>query len=450
MRIRVAILEQDQNYQNRILVALKERYSDKLEVFPCNNKEDILSVIENHQIKVFAVNMMSNCDLSEIPEEVAIVYLSEMKNAGEHKGRPTVCKYQKVGDICKEIYQIGCEYDKLLEEKREAERKAEEERLEAERKAEEERKRLEAERLEAERKAEEERKRLEAERLEAERKAEEERLEAERKAEEERLEAERKAAEEERIRQEEARKAEEERIAKIRSNPAIYAFISGGNKEGATSAAISLGINASKLDKKILFIDLKKFSKTSRFFALATPQIGFAELLSKANFGEISADDVKKSIATDLNFGFDYINNSNCAYELLMFNEESFTNLYKAIGEMVEYDAIIVNLDNALSMLNISIINAAKKVIFVGSGQQESNENIENFISVVKKYDQDNEKENSDKIKILYNRYVNRSCSTLNLAGIEVIGGLGVIKEKTELRLIDSMSKMAVFSQIIE
>ena len=432
MRIRVAILEQDQNYQNRILVALKERYSDKLEVFPCNNKEDILSVIENHQIKVFAVNMMLNCDLSEIPEEVAIVYLSEMKNAGEHKGRPTVCKYQKVGDICKEIYQIGCEYDKLLEEKREAERKAEEERLEAERKA------------------EEERKRLEAERLEAERKAEEERLEAERKAEEERLEAERKAAEEERIRQEEARKAEEERIAKIRSNPAIYAFISGGNKEGATSAAISLGINASKLDKKILFIDLKKFSKTSRFFALATPQIGFAELLSKANFGEISADDVKKSIATDLNFGFDYINNSNCAYELLMFNEESFTNLYKAIGEMVEYDAIIVNLDNALSMLNISIINAAKKVIFVGSGQQESNENIENFISVVKKYDQDNEKENSDKIKILYNRYVNRSCSTLNLAGIEVIGGLGVIKEKTELRLIDSMSKMAVFSQIIE
>lgn len=104
---------------------------------------------------------MINYDISQIPEECAIVYLSELKSVKEEDGTPVVCKYQKVKNIAGELYNIGKNYDKLLAEKKEAERKAEEERLEAERKAEE-------ERLEAERKAEEERRKAEEERLEAE------------------------------------------------------------------------------------------------------------------------------------------------------------------------------------------------------------------------------------------------------------------------------------------
>lgn len=450
MKIRVAILDQDQNYQNRLLVAFRERYSDKLEVFPCNSKDDILSVIENLGINVLAVNKMIECNLSGIPEEVAIVYLSELKNDGEHKGRPTVCKYQKVKDICDAFYNIGNEYEKILAEKREAERKAEEERLEAERKAEEERKRLEAERLEAERKAEKER-------LEAERKAEEERLEAERKAEEERkrleeerLEAERKAAEEERLRLEAERKAEEERIAKRRSNPDIYAFISAKKGDGSTSVGISLGVNGIRENLNVLIIDLRKFTTMRRFFETPSAKVGFKEILTKAQKGEVSAEDVEKAITKDINLGFDYISNTDCAYELMMLGSEGFANLYKAIGEMVRYDVIIINLENSLDLFNLSIIELAKKVIFVGSGLAESNENIEHFTSVVRKYDSENEKDNISKIKILYNRYAGRNCSTLNLEGVEVIGGFGNIKEKTEMRLIETMSKMAVFSQIIE
>ena len=41
MQIRVAILDQDQNYQNRVLVALREKFSKKLQVFPCNSTEDV-------------------------------------------------------------------------------------------------------------------------------------------------------------------------------------------------------------------------------------------------------------------------------------------------------------------------------------------------------------------------------------------------------------------------
>ena len=187
-----------------------------------------------------------------------------------------------------------------------------------------------------------------------------------------------------------------------------------------------------------------------RFFEVSSTQVGFAEVLTKAKAGELSTEDVEKAITTDINLGFDYINNTDCAYELMMLGAEGFSNLYKAIGEMVRYDVIIINLENSLDLLNLSIIELAKKVIFVGSGLMESNNNIECFTSVIRKYDKENDKDNISKIKILYNRYAGRNCSTLNLEDVEVIGSFGNIKEKTEMRLIESMSKMAVFSQIIE
>ena len=432
MQIRVAILDQDQNYQNRVLVALRERFSKKLQVFPCNSTEDVLSVIESHEVKVFAINKMINYDISQIPEECAVVYLSELKSVKEEDGTPVVCKYQKVKDIANELYNIGKNYDKLLAEKKEAERKAEEERLEAERKAEE-------ERLEAERKAEEER-----------RKAEEERLEAERKAEEERLEAERKAAEEEQKRLEEERKAEEERIREKRRTPDVYAFISAGNSEGSTTAGISLGIANADSDTNILYLDFKQFSTMRRFFDVSRTDVPFSDILTKAANGELTKEDLEKAIITDMKFGFDFINNEDCAFELVMYLENGFKKLYETIGELEKYDIIIVNLESAISKINFSVLDVAKKVIFVGSGLPDSNKNIERNIEIIRKYDEVNDCSYVEKANILYNRFVNRNCSVLHLSDVNVIGEINVIKEKTEQRVLDTMSKMAICGQIVE
>lgn len=432
MKIRVAILDQDQNYQNRLLVALRERFSRKLMVFPCNNKEDILGVIEAHEIKVFVINKMIDYDISQIPDECAVVYLTEMKTPGEIEGVHAICKYQKVADIVNQLFEIGSNYGKELEAKKEAERKAEEERLEAERKA------------------KEEQKRLEAERLEAEKKAEEERLEAERKAEEERLEAERKAAEEEKARLEEQRKAEEEKLKERRSNPDIYAFVSAENGDGATTSSIACVINNLDENKNILYLDLKLSGATRRFFTSTDNKVKFQEVLTKAATGELNAEILNDSISRDVNLGVDFINNVDCTYELIMLSEDGLKNLFKSIGELVKYDIVIVNIDSNISKMNLDIFGLCKKVILVGCGSVYSNNKITNMIDVVRKHDNSLEENDAEKINILYNKFVNRNCTMLNLNGISVLGNIGMVKEKTEMKVIETMSKMAVFAQIIE
>lgn len=432
MRIKVAILDQDQNYQNRILVALRERFSKKLKVFPCANQEDILNCIETHDIKVFAINQMIDYDLDLIPEECAVVCLTELKTTEEVKNRPALCKYQKIGDICDKLYDIGVNYEETLRIKHEEERKAEEERIAREKKEEE-------ERLERERKEEEERQREEEEKRLAEQKAEEERI-AQEKAKEE----------EERKRLEEEQREREEKIAKRRSNPDIYAFISATSGEGSSTVSTACAFNNSTEDLKILYLDLKQFSNMERFFDPSETEITFPDVLSKAAKNELTAEDLQKSIVTDLSSGIDYINNTDSAYEIVMLGEDGINNLFDAIGKLVMYDVVIVNLESLLSPLNFQILNRAKKVVFVGSGTSDSNSRVEQTYNMIKKYDEVNTTEISTKLSIIYNKFIPKNCSPLNLDAVQVVGGANVYKEKTAKKVMLEMSKMLILKQLIE
>lgn len=432
MKIKVAILDQDQNYQNRILVALRERFSSKLKVFPCANKDDILNCIESHDIKVFAINQMIDYDLNQIPEECAVVCLTELRTTDTVKDKPAICKYQKVKDICDTLYEIGINYEEVLRVKHEEERKAEEERIEREKKAEE-------ERLERERIAEEQRL-----------KEEEEKRIAEQKAEEERIAQEKAKEEEERKRLEEERKEQEERILKRRSNPEIYAFISSGSGEGSSTVSTACAFNNSGEDLKILYLDLKQFSHMERFFDTSETELAFSDILTKATHDELTVEDMKKVIVTDFSSGVDYINNTDSAYEIVMLGEDGINNLLNTIGQMAMYDVVIVNLESMLSPLNFQILGRSKKVIFVGCGTQDSNSRVEKTYHMIKKYDEVNSTEISTKLSIIYNKFIPKNCSPLNLDAVQVIGGASIYKEKTAKKVMLEMSKMLILHQLIE
>lgn len=139
MKCKVVILEQDQNYQNRLLVALRESFADLLDVIPCSESTDVLTCIEQHHPDLLVINERIEYDLSEIPEDCAVACFTEFRSAEKVRNKPAVCKYQKVKDISSGFLEIVRDYKAVLEVKREEEQKAEAERLERERIAEEER-----------------------------------------------------------------------------------------------------------------------------------------------------------------------------------------------------------------------------------------------------------------------------------------------------------------------
>lgn len=430
MRVRVAIFDQDQNYENRLLVALKERFPQSLEIIPCKRIEDVKGIVEGQQINVLAISEGDEQSLSDIPEECAIVKLTEEKEDADKEY--TIFKFQKVSEIGKKIYSIGVNHEKLVAKKKEEERIAREE--------EEERRRIEEEeRLKREKEEAEERARLEAERLEAERKAEEERIAAEKAREEE-----------EKARIEAERLAEEEKIRNRRSNPKIFTFIDAGAKEGSSSVAVACAQSNANNPFSILYVDLKAYSAMARLFESSISDVKFSKVLEKAGLGELTTGDLEKCILTDSRTGLSYMVSDECEYGLSMLGTEGFANLYEKIGELVKYDAIVINMNLPLDQMGYYIMGKSEKVTFVGSALPESNIRILRTIEAIRKYDNLYEMDIISHVKIIYNRYINRQCSVLNVKDVEVVGSIPVIKERTEKKLMDSMEKLPIFNDYIK
>lgn len=430
MKIKVAILEQDQNYQNRLLAALREKFSDRLEIIPCNTKEDIAGIVGDSDVKVFAINQMVDADLKMIPEKCAVVMLTEMKTEEKVKGFETVCKYQRVQEIGTRLYRIGKYHDRLLAIRKGEERLDLEEQKERERKAEE-------ERLRREKELEEERRRQEAERLERERKAEEERLAAQRAREEE-----------ERKRQEAEQRAKEEKLRARRRNPALYVFIPAESGDGSSLASIACTISNLSKEYNTLYLDFTQYSKMGRFFVQSTAGNEYADILTKAYKNELTAEDINKGISIDMRTGIEFINNNNCMYEISILGADGFDNFLNAICSMEKYDIIIMNLESMLSPMTYAAINRATKFIFVGSGQPESNNLLRKKVDAIRKFDEANHTGKINNVNILYNKF-DRKGTELSLDKVKVVGIIPVIRERSDTKMLDAMAKQIVFKEIV-
>ncbi len=430
MKCKVVILDQDQNYQNRLLVALREKFADVMDVIPCHNQAEILKMIETNEPDLFVINERIDFDLTEIPEECAVACFTEFRMISKVKDKPTICKYQKVKDISVQFMEIATDYQEVIKVKREEEQKAEEERLERERLAEE-------ERLEQERLAEEER-------LEQERLAEEERK---LKEEQEKEEEERKK-EEERIRLEEEQKAEEERIAQKRSNPEMIVFLSAQEGNGSATAAAACAQNAATRGLNILCMNIRPMANINDIFDNANENGALSELVTLANSGELTIEHLEKAISTD-DLGVDYIAFGREAVIMTDLEKTGFLQLLIKIGETVKYDAVIFNIEYSLNSVTIEALKAAGKIIVVGNGFAESNTRIESYIDAVKKYDELMDTSVAENISILYNKFINRKCTMLSITGISVIGGVNNLNGHNRKAVSINMAKMMVFQQLI-
>ena len=267
MKIRVAIFDQDQEYQSRLAETLQKNYPEKLEVFTCSSVESIPDTVSQNDVQLLAVSQGTELDVTQLQDKCAVVSLVETKvnkeiTADNIFDVPEVGRYQSINDIARALYVYGNSYKDIFEVKKEADNVEKQKEVIAERIQKFEEEQREAERLEAERKAAEEAARLEAERLEAERKAAEEKAAAEKA----RLEAERAKAEAE-------KRAAEERLRQRRSNPDIYAFMSALPGDGAfTISTFAAMLNTSD-DYRILYIDLSKNSKMDRWFATGVSEL---------------------------------------------------------------------------------------------------------------------------------------------------------------------------------
>lgn len=109
MKIKVAILEQDLTYLNRITAAFHTRYSDKMEIYGFTVYEKALEELKKTKIDVFLADEMFDVEKSSIPKACGFAYLVDSTGIETVRDTIAISKFQKADLIYKQILSIYSE-----------------------------------------------------------------------------------------------------------------------------------------------------------------------------------------------------------------------------------------------------------------------------------------------------------------------------------------------------
>ncbi len=109
MRIKVALLDDDKNYIERLSTAFLNKFSDKLEVYSFSTVESAFSGLIKNKINVFLASEAYDINVEGLPMGCGFAYLVASNGVQTLKGQKTVCRFQKAEIIFKEILGIYSE-----------------------------------------------------------------------------------------------------------------------------------------------------------------------------------------------------------------------------------------------------------------------------------------------------------------------------------------------------
>lgn len=109
MKIKLAILEKDSSYLNRIVTVFNAKYADKLEVYSFTDESVALKTLNEAKIEVLVANDAFEIDVKSLPSRCGFAYFVDSADIETLREQPAICKFQKADLIYKQILSIYSE-----------------------------------------------------------------------------------------------------------------------------------------------------------------------------------------------------------------------------------------------------------------------------------------------------------------------------------------------------
>ncbi len=109
MKIKLAILEKDKSYLNKIVSVFGTKYSEKFEVYSFTNPDVALQTLNNVKIDVFIASDSFEIDTTKLPSRCAFAYFVDSVDIDMFNNQQAICKFQKADLIYKQLLSIYSE-----------------------------------------------------------------------------------------------------------------------------------------------------------------------------------------------------------------------------------------------------------------------------------------------------------------------------------------------------
>lgn len=109
MKIKLAILENDRVYLERIVTAFNSRYAEKLEIYSFTDHDVAVDAVNQNKIDVLLVDESFEIDRKNIPSRCAVAYFVANSGIETIRNEVAIQKFQKADLIYKQILNLYSE-----------------------------------------------------------------------------------------------------------------------------------------------------------------------------------------------------------------------------------------------------------------------------------------------------------------------------------------------------
>lgn len=354
MKIKLAILEKDQNYLNRIVTVFNNKYADKLEIYSFTDQDIAMKQLGAANIDVLAASENFIIDKEKLPKRCGFAYLVESNNIETLYDSTAICKFQKADLIYKEILGIYSEA----------------------------------------------------------------------------------AA----------------GITGIRLDGneelKIITFISAGGGTGSSSAAAACAVSAARQGKKVLYLNLEQFGDTKLYFQ-AEGQMDMNDVIYAIKSKRTNlALKLESAVKTDSS-GVCFYESSNMALDIIGLNKEDIDRLIQELKVTTLYDYIIIDTDFIMDEKCFNILRYSRHIVCVSDGSVTSNSKFQRAAASLAELDRSQNQQFSHHISILYNKFSNKTSSTIEGDDYKTIGGIPKFEGASLQQVMEQMVSMGVFNELL-
>ncbi len=109
MKIRLALLDSDRDYLERIVTAFGTRYSEKFEIYAFTDPELCIETVRESKIDVLVADASFEINTILLPSNCSFAYFVASAEIESFRDQPAICKYRKADLIYKQILSIYAE-----------------------------------------------------------------------------------------------------------------------------------------------------------------------------------------------------------------------------------------------------------------------------------------------------------------------------------------------------
>lgn len=353
MKIKLAILEKDQNYLNRIVNAFSTKYPDKFEIYSFTEQNIAMSMLDTSRIDILVASNAFEIDVNSLPKRCGFAYLVDSSDVETFNDRKAISKFQKVDLIYKQVLSIYSEISSIGP------------------------------------------------------------------------------------------------AIKLGDGNTFFAlFTSPAGGDGASTMAAAAAMYFASKNKKTLYLNLEMIGSSDLFFS-GEGQFDMSDIVFALKSKNTNLSMKLESCVKQDKCGVYFYSQSKVALDMLEINADDIIRLISELKIMGSYDYVILDVDFSLNKEAFKVLGCVDSVIWVGSGSEVSNTKIYRAYNAISIYEQKADAPITNKLRLVYNKFSNKTSKSIGEFGIKDIGGAPRYEHANVEQVLSELSQKDMFDKMI-